>query len=29
MNDDRAFMAIINTLAGCFMIWLALTIGTL
>ncbi len=29
MDNERAFMAIINMLAGCFMVWLALTIGTL
>ena len=29
MDNGRAFMALINTLAGCFMLWLAFTIGKL
>jgi hypothetical protein len=29
MNDGRAFMALVNMLAGCFMLWLAFTIGKL
>jgi hypothetical protein len=29
MDNGRAFMALINTLAGCFMLWFAFNFGKL